>query len=158
MKGDVLGKVDHFYLQVSTARRVKQLTAKLEAAIENRGHVVDEETHSDLKRIIEKQNSMVSSDSSPDSFRRNFWEQQLKAASCSSSKGMRWHPLMIKWALYLQHQSNSAYETLRTSGCVVLPSQRTLRDYTHHVQACVGFSDEVDRQLMSAPEVSEVEE
>ncbi len=65
---------------------------------------------------------------------------------------------MIKWALYLHHQSSGAYETLRSSGCVALPSQRTLRDYSHHVEACVGFSDQVDRQLMSVPEVAEVEE
>ena len=65
---------------------------------------------------------------------------------------------MIKRALYLHHQLSAAYETLRSSGCVALPSQRTLRDYTHHLKACVGFSDEVDRELMNAPEVAEVEE
>ena len=66
---------------------------------------------------------------------------------------MRWHPLMIKWCLYLRHQSSGAYETLRNSGCVHLPSQRTLRDYTHYVHAASGFSNEVDDMLKQAAEV-----
>ena len=63
---------------------------------------------------------------------------------------MRWHPLMVKWCLYLRHKSSSAYKLLRESGCLTLPSQRTLRDYTHHVKTTVGFSAEVDRQLIQA--------
>ena len=37
----------------------------------------------------------------------------------------------------------------RESGCVKLPSKKTLRDYTYYVSATIGFSDEVDDQLMS---------
>ena len=32
-----------------------------------------------------------------------FWSQQMKSATVSSSKGRRWHPLVIKWCLYIQH-------------------------------------------------------
>ena len=46
-----------------------------------------------------------------------------------------------------------AYETLRSSGCIRLPSQRTLRDYTHFVTTSTGFSDEVDIQLALAADV-----
>lgn len=49
--------------------------------------------------------------------------------------------------------SGRAYEMLRESGVVKLPSQRTMRDYTYHTQATVGFSDEVDRQLMEAAKI-----
>ena len=38
---------------------------------------------------------------------------------------------------------------------IALPSQRTLRDYTHFVQSRLGFSEEVDRQLMEAAKVTE---
>lgn len=65
-------------------------------------------------------------------------------------KGIRWHPLMIRWCLFLRHQSSKAYETLRQSGCVHLPSQRTLRDYSHCVRAGAGFSDDVDQQLLKS--------
>ena len=60
---------------------------------------------------------------------------------------------MIKWCLYLHHLSGSGYEALRKSGCIVLPSQRTLRDYTHFATAVTGFSCDVDRQLIDAAEV-----
>ena len=80
-----------------------------------------------------------------DSFHRLFWEQQKMAASLSNSRSMRWHPLFIKWCLYLK-LSSKAYETIRDSGCISLPSQRTLRDYTHFVKSTSGFSAEVDSQ------------
>ena len=44
-------------------------------------------------------------------------------------------------------RSSGAYESLRTSGCLGLPSQRTLRDYTHHIKAAPGFSHDVDMLL-----------
>ncbi len=87
-----------------------------------------------------------------------FWEQQLKAASCSDKRQMRWHPIMIRWCLYLCHKSSSGYETLRQSGCISLPSQRTLRDYTHYHTTTIGFSDDVDEQLMNAADVSNLKE
>ena len=66
--------------------------------------------------------------------------------------GMRWHPMMVRWCLYLRHQSNKAYSTLRDSG-IALPSERTLRDYTHFCKAQTGFSSEVDHQLILASKV-----
>lgn len=47
-------------------------------------------------------------------------------------------------------RSSGAYETLRSSGCLQLPSQRTLRDYTHYIEALPGFSTDVDKMLMEA--------
>ena len=51
-----------------------------------------------------------------------------------------------------QHQQ---YELLRESGCIHLPSQRTLRDYTHYIPAKVGFSAEVDQQLIDTIDFTE---
>ncbi len=65
---------------------------------------------------------------------------------------------MIKWCLYMQHLSSKAYETITESGVLKLPSQRCLRDYTHHMKAAVGFSSEVDRQLVQAADASGIEE
>ena len=84
----------------------------------------------------------------PDSFQYIFWKQQHKAASLKDARSMKWHPLLIKWCLYLRHLSGSAYETLRETGIVRLPSQRTLRDYTYYTLASTGFSADVDRQLI----------
>ena len=43
--------------------------------------------------------------------------------------------------------SSSAYHCLRTSGFVKLPSERTLRDYTHLFKEKTGFQGEVDAML-----------
>ena len=51
------------------------------------------------------------------------------------------------------YRSSGAYESLRESGCLRLPSQRTLRDYTHYVKAAAGFSHEVDTMLQKAAKV-----
>ena len=57
-------------------------------------------------------------------------------------------------SIVYMHRSSGAYEALRSSGCLRLPSQRTLRDSTHYAQASTGFSTEVDRMLMQAAKVS----
>ena len=145
-------------VHTSTVRQLGQMKRNLEAAIDKSGVKVDESTHSDLAEIMTKQHSAVAAKYPPDSFPRIFWEQQLKMATIQDSRGRRWHPVMIKWALYLQHQSSSSYETLRSSGCFSLPSQRTLRDYSHCIKASAGFSDEVDMQLVRAPEVANAQE
>ena len=60
------------------------------------------------------------------------------------------HFLKSTCSLCVHCRSGSAYETLRQSGCLRLPSQRTLRDYTHYVKAWTGFSSEVDEMLVNA--------
>ena len=97
--------------------------------------------------------SQVSAIAPANSFQRLFWDQQQKAASLSNSRSMRWHPLFIKWCLYLKHLSSKAYEMIRDSGCISLPSH-----YTHFVQSTSGFSAEVDSQLIRASQVSTAED
>ena len=77
-----------------------------------------------------------------------FWEQQLKAASLRDSRLMRWHPAMIRWCLYLHHRSSGCYSTLRNSGVIRLPSERTLKDYKHFTPSFCGFSLSTDLQLL----------
>ena len=78
---------------------------------------------------------------------RLFWEQQLEAMKLKDARQVRWHPMMIKWCLSLKLLSPCAYHALRSSNLLVLPSERTLRDYTHFIKAKAGFQAEVDRQL-----------
>ena len=67
----------------------------------------------------------------------------MQAASVKDARQMRWDPIM-------RHLSCSAYEMLRETGTITLPSQRTLRHYTHHTKATVGFFHKVDQQLKIA--------
>lgn len=111
---------------------------------------VCEDLHNDLVHIMEENSPVIAQSYPQDSFAHIFWESQHQASSLKDARSMRWDPLMIRWCLYLRHMSGRAYEMLRESGVIKLPSQRTLRDYTYYTQATVGFSDEVDRQLMEA--------
>ena len=129
--------------------RQKQI---VEAAVDKHGITLDEEIHNDLKQIIKTENSELFN-----TFQKVFWQQQVHAAFKDDARGMRWHPLMIKWCIYLRHQSQSAYETLRHSKCISLPSQRTLRDCTHHIKPTPGFSADVDVQLYSAAKLHQCE-
>ena len=134
-------------------RQVTRLRERVEAATAACGEVLDEEIHCDLQQIMEENSPAILHKHSPESFAGVFWAQQQAAAKCSTSSSMRWHPLMIKWCLIIRHLSSHAYETLRTSGCLTLPSQRTLRDYTHYADIKSGFSVEVDRQLIDAAQI-----
>ena len=82
----------------------------------------------------------------------------MDAASKEDAHGMRWHPLTIRWCIYLRHQSQGAYETLHQSKCISLPLQRTLRDYTHHIKPTIGFSAGVDSKLYQPAKLDQCEE
>jgi len=101
------------------------------------------------------QNTQSVSDTLPsESFTRIFWDNQKQVASLKDARQMRWDPIMVRWCLYLRHLSSSAYKSLRETGVIKLPSQRTLRDNTHHTKATVGFTKEVDKQLQVTAKLS----
>ena len=121
---------------------------------EDDGMEVDDETHDDLKSIVANNSATVVGSYPPDALERIFWEQQEKAALTTNARSMKWHPLMIRWCLYLRHISSKAYEAIHRSGLLALPTQRTLKDYTYFTSTIIGFSADVDRQLMSAAKLS----
>ena len=104
-------------------------------------------------KIMGEMTEKVHRDNPEGSFRRMFWDQQIKALNVEDSHQIRWHPAMIKWCLHLKFLSSSAYHALRSSGVIKLPSERTLRDYTHWIRAGVGFQDEVDVQIVKEANV-----
>lgn len=55
------------------------------------------------------------------------WEEQ----TLKEKRQMKWHPLIIRFALVLRYVSTSGYRVAANSGFLSLPSERTLRDYTH---------------------------
>lgn len=100
---------------------------------------------SDLCQIMNDEHTAVVDE---DSLQNLFWKQQKESMS-KQKNGMHWHPLMIRWCLYLRHMSGKAFETLRESG---LPSQCTLRDYSHCVQSGAGVTSVRAAKLSSSPE------
>eukprot|EP00731_Ephydatia_muelleri_P023298 Em0015g881a len=138
----------------SLLKQLERLRSRIHQDTEVKGVFLDEECNAYIKDIICLPETAKHLESLPeDSFKHIFWQQQIEAASQHSSRHMRWHPLMIRFCLSLRHKSGGAYELLRESGCIKLPSQRTLRDYTHYVQSCEGFSADVDVMLRNAVNV-----
>ena len=138
-------------------RRITILENSIEEMSNTVGENVDKQMHQDLLTILQENNDHLKK-LPTGSFKELFWNQQMKAAQLRSHSAMRWHPLMIKWCIYLRHLSSGCYEALRQSGCITLPSQRTLRDYTHFAKATMGFSVDVDLQLIEAAEISDCPE
>lgn len=64
-------------------------------------------------------------------------------------------PTYVKWCLSLSLKSPAAYRTLTESGFLVLPSERTLRDYTHYINALTGYNDDVDVHLAETARLKE---
>ena len=81
-------------------------------------------------------------------FVKLFWEEQTKYNSMKSAKSVRYHPMIIRFALSLSMKSPAAYEELRRSGIMVLPSKRTLTDYKNATTPCVGFNPGVIADLV----------
>lgn len=75
-----------------------------------------------------------------------FWQQQKKLHD-STSTGVRYHPMIIRYCLSLAAKSPSCYEEIRKSGILVLPSQRTLRDYRNFIRPKRGFHENVIEEL-----------
>ena len=52
--------------------------------------------------------------------------------------------------------SNKTYEILKDSGFIYLPSQRTLKDYTHWVKLKPSFNAEVFNHLKREAKVNQM--
>ena len=126
---------------------VKRLRKHIQDSMEKNAVEVDEDLDGDMHAIMTEHQKVINEMHAPDSFHRLFWEEQLKARSKQDSRAMRWHPMMIRWCLNMKLLSPCAYTALRSSRLLKLPSERTLRDYTHWVKAKPGFQSEVDSQL-----------
>jgi len=120
-------------------KRIDHLKTKLGQAVQSEGVVLNDSDHEEMKSILNSEHLGIKKKYPPSSFERPFWEQQLKASNCKDPRQMRWHPTIIKWCLYIRCKSAGAYEAIRDSGCLSLPSQHTLCDYTHCFKASTGF-------------------
>lgn len=128
-------------------QRLHCLRARLELIIQERGLEVDGELHHNLKDIMAENTTMVSATHPPDSLAHMFWEQQGQTSPVKDARQLRWEPMVICLCLYLRHLSTSAYEMIRCSGAVKLPSQRMLQDYMHFIEATTWFSAAVDMDV-----------
>lgn len=139
----------------TTEREVQRLKDKIVKLTKKDGISLPEETNNDFEMIMTECTDEVRKSHPANSFKSIFWEQQLEAQKIKNKRMIRWHPALIKWCLHLKFLSSGAYRALRSSPLLVLPSERTLFDYTHFVKGCAGFSADVNAQLLEEADIRE---
>ncbi|KAK3917302.1 Transposable element P transposase [Frankliniella fusca] len=118
-------------------RAEKRKTSRLKKRVDNLLVKLSESLHDDFTQVLSSTHSKMTD------AQKIFWESQKKAISSEDRRGLRWHPLMIRIALFLQGQmTTEGYEFLREN-FVQLPSQRRLYDYTHFIEAKEGCQVEI---------------
>ena len=122
----------------STKLKVRRLENKLTELIERDGVQLQENDATDVTALFDEVSPMVEEKFPKDSPQRILWDQQRQYYQLSNKKQMRWHPLIIRFALNLKYLSSSSYRAVRQSGFLSLPSERTLSDYTHWSSAHHG--------------------
>ena len=133
----------------STKQQVKRLESKAEALIQKKSVALQPADAEDISRIVTDVTQDVKDSFPVDSPQRVFWEQQAKYNALRDKRQMRWHPLMIRFALNLKYLSSSAYRGIMESGLISLPSERTLIDYTHWITPHSGVQYEFIEHLKS---------
>ena len=83
-------------------------------------------------------------------FMKLFWEQQK--SSQKKRSGVRYHPMIIRFCLSIASKSPSAYNELRSSNVLTLPSLRTLRDYKNAIHPTTEFNMQVIEELCKTTE------
>ena len=93
-----------------------------------------------------------SDDSKFPPFMKLFWQEQQKYINSSSSTGIRYHSMIIKFSLNLAAKLSSAYKDLHydsgtRSGLLVLLSLRLLCDYKNYIKPTRRFNPDVINDL-----------
>ena len=131
----------------SLESEVEKLKRQLSHAIKQ-GVTLRPDESADLASIMSETDKEVKeSFSDPNCFQRLLWEQQQKYNSLKDKRGMRWHPMIIKWCIYLKGRSSGTYDALCNSGFISLPSERTLYDYTNITTKGTGYKVDVTDML-----------
>ena len=114
---------------------LKDQIAKMNKDIMSNSIEIDKNLESDVLDILK------SSDLKSSPHMDLFWQQQKKLLA-SPNFGRRYHPHLIRFCLSLHSKSPSAYRELATSGVLILPSERVLRDYRNYFKPKPGFNEE----------------
>ena len=124
-------------LSVQELRAKNKELERINSELESKSVAVDSSLATDITTIMESTPEM-----SP--FMKLFWEQQKLA---SKKKWMQYHPMIIRFCLSIASKSASAYDELRDSGVLRLPSRRTLRDYRNAITPQTGYNPDVIDEL-----------
>ena len=108
----------------------KKLKEEITRSIRSSGYHLSNKDTDDMNKLMEE----LVNDENNSPYQKLLIEQQLKYNRLRNPKSMRWHPMIIKWCLYVKSKSPKAYKTLKESQFMNLPSERTLYDYSHYIK------------------------
>ena len=114
------------------------LKEKIDNEIAQKSVKIDKDIAGDISSIMNNNKENMTP------FMQLFWDQQVEA---SQKAAMMYHPMVIRFCLSLASKSASAYDELRSSGILTLPSRRTLRDYRNAITPQTGFNHKVVEKL-----------
>ena len=109
--------------------------AELEKEIKTNSIPIDETMKKDILVILADSGEEVTP------HMKVFWEQQRRLVAMPKF-GRRYRPHCIRFCLSIHAKSPAAYRELRDSGILVLPTERTLRDYCNFFKPRAGFHPE----------------
>lgn len=122
----------------SKVTKLEEEINRMQREISQKKVLVDDSFSNDIINIMENGQEV-----SP--FMKMFWEQQK--AAFSTKKVKQYHPMIIRFCLSLIAKSPAAYDELRDTNILVLPSKRTLMDYKNAIRPKVGFINEIIEEL-----------
>ena len=90
-------------------QQVHRLKTKIGQLIDNQGVSLQDDDATDISEIFTECSTSIDKRYPTESPQRMFWEEQQKYNSLRDKRQMRWHPLVIRFALNLKYMSTSAY-------------------------------------------------
>ena len=96
-------------------QKVKRLQAKIGKFIANEAVRLEDSDSADISHIVTQVSPIVEDTYPLNSPQRIFWDQQKRYNSTKDKRQMRWHPLVIRFALNLKYLSGTAYRAVRQS-------------------------------------------
>ena len=131
-----------------TIRHASKLHKIVQKEVEIEGVELSKEQNENLSKIL-KENPPDFEECSPAWL---LWQQQKEIAEKKDSRGMRWHPLVIRWYLSIYYTSASAYKELSSYklSFLKLPHRSsTLKKYGNFTKPTSGFNQDILNELMT---------
>lgn len=137
-KEDIKKKKNYYRTE---SRKQKKRADRLQRRVDALKVKLDEALKDELVRLLNNNKDKMTK------IQKQFFRAQMNALAIDDSRGLRWHPMLIRLALHLHCLSSKAYEFLRDTKVLALPSSRRLYDYAHFMEAKEGCQDEFTQHM-----------
>jgi len=134
--------------------KVVRMTCTIKDMIKKEGITLNEEHEKDISEIV--CNSEPNFE--PDTPQWLLWQQQKEQASKKDARGMRWHPLIIRWCLSIYHTSPKAYRQMTSKKLqfIKLPHINTLKKFSSFTTPAAGFNVDIIQRLIVDSKIDEI--